>query len=139
MNQGSGNNTNFSYQFTKGNLTFVHAQELHGMTAALNAAAGYNNGFWLVVPDGAISVLPWIPVQNRNGHESRLSSYGTAYNPILEVDMALHAYETLADESANGGYTQDVIDELEVSLSYSFNHAPDSTANTTPIMAFGFV
>ena len=136
-NQGAQNSTNTQYQFTDGNLTIVNAQELGALAIAVTP--GHTKGYWIAVPDGSIAVMPWIPIQNRNGHESRLSTYSTAFNPILGVDMAMHEYETLADETANGGYTQDVIDEVEISLSYSFNHAPDSTANTTPIVAFAFV
>ena len=136
-NQGVSNSLNTQYQFTDGNLTIVNAQELGALAIAITA--GHTKGYWIAVPDGSISVMPWIPVQNRNGVATRLNTYSTAFNPILGVEMAMHEYESLADETANGGFTQDTIDQVEISLSYSFNHAPDSTANTTPIVAFAFV
>lgn len=138
--QGEGNSLNTKYQFVEGNLTFVKANEIHAMTAALNAAAGYNNGFWIAVPDGSISVLPWIPKQNRMGTVKKEATYSAITNPLMGgVTMAMFEREVLADDTANGGYTQDVLDEIEVSLTYSFNHAPSSTANETPILAFGLV
>lgn len=134
-NQGTGNSANLSFQFNGAN--FVNATELGALGAGLISA--YSAGYWICVPDGTISALPWIPMQNRAGHESRLSSYGTIFNPIFGLDMALHSYEDLADGSATNGYTQDVYDRMELSLDLSFNHALSSTANLTPLMAFALV
>lgn len=134
-NQGSGNATNLSFQFN--GINFVNAVELGALGAGLVSA--YSKGFWIAVPDGTISALPWIPKQNRMGVETRLSSYGTVFNPILGLDMALHSYEALADGTATNGYTQDVYDRLELSVDMSFNHAQSTTANKTPMMAFALV
>lgn len=137
LNQGTSNALNTNYQFTKGNLTIVNAQELGALAIAVTPA--YTKGYWIAVPDGTISLMPWIPKQNREGKVTRLNTYSTAFNPILGIDMAMHEYETVGDDTANGGFTQDTIDQVEISLSFSFNHAPDSTADTTPLVAFSLV
>lgn len=134
-NQGSGNADNLSFQFNGAN--FVNATELGALGAGLVSA--YSKGYWICVPDGTISALPWIPIQNRNGVSTRLSDYGTVFNPIFGLDMALHSYEALADGTATNGMTQDVYDRMELSLDISFNHAQSTTANLTPLMAFALV
>ena len=134
-NQGSGNADNLSFQFN--GAKFVNATELGALGAGLVSA--YAKGFWLCVPDGTISALPWIPLQNRNGVSTRLSDYATLFNPIFGLDMALHSYEALADGTSTNGMTQDVYDRMELSLDLSFNHAISTTANTTPILAFALV
>ena len=48
-------------------------------------------------------------------------------------------YETRADDSANNGYTQDVVTQYQISQDLAFAKAPLSTANETPILAYGIV
>lgn len=133
--QGASNATNLSFQFQ--GLTFVHSVELGALAAALVSA--YAKGFWIVVPTGTVAVLPWIPKQNRIGVETKENSYSSLLNPVDGEVYAVHSYETRADDSANNGYTQDVVTQYQISQDLAFAKAPLSTANETPILAFAIV
>lgn len=134
-NQGTGNSQNLSFQFM--GINFVHSVELAALAGGL--AAPYTNGFWIAVPDGMISALPWIPIQNRQGVQTKENQYGTILNPVDGLQYAVHSYEERVDGTSTGGFTQDVKTEVEGSIDLAFEHAPLTTANETPIQAFAFV
>lgn len=134
-NQGAGNSTNTAFQF--GGVEFILDPSLY---AAGNGLVGaYTKGFWMVVPEGTIAGLPWIPVQNRMGVDRKVASYGNLMNPIDGTQVAVHSYEVSADGTSKGGFTQDVVDETELSLDMAYEIAPLSTANETPVQAFCFL
>jgi len=133
--QGASNNTNLSFQF--GGVTFVHSVELGALGAGLVSA--YAKGFWIVVPTGTVATLPWIPVQNRRGVVTKESEYSSIINPVDGETYAIHSYETRADDSANNGYTQDVVTQYEISQDLAFAKAPLTTASETTILAFAIV
>jgi hypothetical protein len=130
--QGVTNATNLSFQFN--GVTFVHSVGLGAKAAVINAS--YTKGFWIVVPNGTVATLPWIPVQNRNGVETPVGNYSNIINPIDGESYAVHTYLTAADDSANNGYTQDVVTQYELSQDLAFVKAPLSTANASTILAF---
>jgi hypothetical protein len=134
-NQGTGNSTNLSFQYS--GVQFVHSIELGALGAALVSA--YAAGYWIAVPEGMISALDWIPVQNRQGISTKENMYGTFINPVDGLTYAVHSYEQRADESASGGYTQDVLTEVEISVDIDFEHAPLTAAGETPLLAFAIV
>lgn len=136
-NQGGANSTNLAYQFDMNGLTFVHSIGLGALAAGLVSA--YSKGFWLVVPNGTVATLPWIPVQNRRGVSTKENEYTNILNPIDGENYAVHSYETRVDGSSTNGYTQDVMTEYEFSQDISFAKAPLTTANETPILAFAIV
>lgn len=131
--QGAQNATNLSFQFA--GINFVHSMNL----TALAATEGYTKGFWIIVPDGTVGVLPWIPKQNRDGVVTQVAKYSTFTNPITGLDYGLHTYETRADNSANNGYVQDVVTQYQAGIYLSFDKAPLSVAGETTIYAFGIV
>ena len=133
--QGISNATNLSFQF--GGVKFIHSVELNALAVAVKA--GHTKGYWLVVPDGTVATLPWIPKQNRTGVSTTVAQYSNILNPIDGETYALHTYETGADDSANNGYTQDVVTQYEVSQDLAFAKAPLSTAGETPILAFAII
>ena len=133
--QGVANSTNWSFQFN--GVTFIHSVELGALGAGLVSA--YAKGFWVIAEMGTFGVLPWIPKQNRMGVETKENKYAALMNPVDGFSYAVHSYETRADDSANNGYTQDVVTQYEVSIDQSFNDAPLSTANETVFQAFGIV
>jgi hypothetical protein len=133
--QGAQNNTNLSFQFN--GLTYVHSVELGALAAGLVSA--YSKGFWIIVPNGTVAVLPWIPKQNRIGVETKENVYTSLLNPVDGETYAVHSYETRADDTANNGYTQDVVTQYQISQDLAFAKAPLSTANETPILAYGIV
>lgn len=136
-NQGNANSTNLAYQFEMNGFTFVHSIGLGALGAAL--ASAYSKGFWIVVPNGTVASLPWIPVQNRRGHVSTVGTYSNILNPIDGESYAVHSYETRTDGTSVNGYTQDEITHYEISQDLSFAKAPLTTASETPILAFGIV
>ena len=133
--QGISNATNLSFQF--GGVTFIHSVELGALGAGLVSA--YAKGFWIVVPNGMVATLPWIPKQNREGVVTKENEYSNILNPIDGESYALHSYETRADDSANNGYTQDVVTQYEISQDLAFTKAPLTTASATPILAYAIV
>lgn len=133
--QGASNQTNLSFQFN--GVTFVHSVELGALGAGLVSA--YAKGFWIVVPTGMVATLPWIPVQNRNGVVTKENEYTSFINPVDGETYAIHTYETRADDSANNGYTQDVVTQYQVSQDLAFAKAPLTAAGETPILAFAIV
>ena len=134
--QGASNQTNLSFQFN--GITFVHSVELGALGAGLVSA--YAKGFWLVVPNGTVATLPWIPKQNREGVDKfPIATYSNILNPVDGETYALHSYAVGTDDSANNGYTQDVVTQYEISQDLAFVKAPLTTASETPILAFAIV
>lgn len=134
-NQGAGNANNTSFQFL--NMTFVHDPLMGARAVALDAT--YNKGFGIAVPRGHIACLNWIPKQNRTGVETTVNMYGALLNPVDGLQYAVHSYETRADGTSVNGQKQDVLTETQLSIDLSLNHALDSTATRTPLMAFAIV
>lgn len=136
-NQGGANSTNLAYQFEMNGLTFVHSIGLGALGAGLVSA--YSKGFWIVVPNGTVASLPWIPIQNRLGVVTKENEYTNILNPIDGENYAVHSYQTRVDGTATNGYTQDVMTEYQFSQDVSFAKAPLTTATETPILAFAIV
>lgn len=134
-NQGAGNATNTSFQFAGTN--FIHDPQMGARAVALDAT--YVEGFAIAVPRGHIACADWIPTQNRAGVETTVNMYGSLSNPVDGLQYAVHSYEERADGSSVNGQKQDVLTQTELSIDLSFNHAPSSVADETPIMAFAIV
>jgi|WetSurMetagenome_2_1015567.scaffolds.fasta_scaffold32010_1 hypothetical protein len=132
-NQGSANAENLAFQFA--GVRFVHSVDLTASALTL----GYTEGFWIVVPDGMIGALPHIPKENRMAVNTKVNQYGTVLNPVDGLDYAIHSYETLADGSSYGGYTQDVVTQYQLSIDLAFDHAPLSASGETPLQAFAII
>ena len=135
--QGTSNAENLTFQYP-GISNVICSVELG---AAQNLAFGgaYSNGFWLVIPNGMAAALNWIPRQNREGEETKVNVYGSIQNPADGLTYAVHEYEERADCTSTNGYTQDVELQFQFSIDISFDYAPLSTANETPIIAIGLV
>ena len=135
--QGAQNSTNLSFQYN--GVEFIHSVGLGAKFAPLNAAAGYPLGAWVVAEKGQYGMLPWIPRQNRNGLDTKVARYSSFFNPIIGENLAVHEYWGSGDESANNGYTQDVLTQYEFSLDQTFVKAPIATANEEVFFAFVLV
>lgn len=129
--QGSGNATNYGYQFQ--NMSIAESVEY--------SDSGYAEGSMLVMPSGSVGALNWIPKQNRQGYgdyNSYVGGYGTF--SFMGYQFAVHGYAQRADTSGSNGDAQDVSMEFEVSLDSSFNASPlDYVTNRTDsvIIQFG--
>jgi hypothetical protein len=87
--------------------------------------------------------LDWIPKQNRMGISSTsiggVAEYGNMINPIDGVTYATHKYWSKADTSGSNGMTQDVKEEVEISLDVAFEKAPLTNAGESVIQAFALI
>ena len=133
--QGATNATNTSFQF--GGVSFILDPKLDADAAGLVGA--YTKGFWIVVPQGSVGALPWIPVQNRDGVEMKEAIYGNIKNPIDGTILATHTYEVRSDGTSLGGQLQDVTVETQIFIEQALVIAPLSVATETPLMAFALV
>ena len=134
-NQGAGNDTNTSFQFL--NTNWILDPAMGARAVALDLT--YVEGFAVAVPRGHVACADWIPTQNRRGLDTTVNMYGSLLNPVDGLQYAVHSYEARADGTAVNGQTQDVLTETEVSIDLSFNHAPSSVTDSTPLMAFAIV
>jgi len=132
-NQGSGNQNNLSFQYS--GVEFIKSVEMDALAVAL----GYEDGYCVVAPNGTLATLDWIPVQNRQGIVTSVNKYGTLIDPNTGLTLASHSYEARANETANNGENQDVKVENQAFTYISFNHAPLTEADETPLQAFAFV
>lgn len=133
--QGASNATNQSFQFQ--DVYFIHDASLTAKAVTLNAI--YSKGFWLTVPENHVTVVDWIPKQNRNPVETTVNMYSNMRNPVDGLLYAAHSYETRADGTATNGEKQDVVTQMELSIDLAFSVAPSSVVDETPIMAFGLI
>jgi hypothetical protein len=131
--QGANNATNLSFNFQ--NVEFIHDPALTARAASLS----YTKGFWQAIPRGTVSVLPWIPIQNRQGVETKENRYGTILNPVDGLQYGIHEYSERADGSSVNGQTQDVLTEYQLFIFLAFEKAPLSTATASTIHAFALV
>ena len=129
---GAGNNINSSFQFS--GVEFIKSVELDALAVALDAT--YTNGYCVVAQKGTLAVLDWIPIQNRQGVVTSVNRYGTLIDPNTGLTLGTHSYEARADMSAVSSENQDVKVENQVFTSLSFNHAPLTTTDETPLQAF---
>lgn len=132
-NQGSGNNINTSFQF--GADTFIHSPEMDAKAAVLL----YTKGYWIAVPDMNTAVLDWMPIQNRMGEVGPDNTYGSLIHPTTGLPLATHQYAARADQSGAGSENQAVKTEVQAFSYISFNHAPLTVTDETPMYAFALV
>lgn len=132
-NQGAGNSINTVFQY--GADTFIHSPEMDAKAALLS----YTKGFWIAVPDMNTAVLDWMPEQNRVGGVGPDNRYGSLVHPATGLPLALHEYSARADQSGANSENQAVKTEVQVFTYLSFNHAPLTTTDETPMYAFALV
>ena len=130
--QGAGNDTNLSFQHD--GINFVRSIGLASKFAAL--AGTYATGVWIATPNDSLGAMPWIPIQNREGKETRLQTYSSGVSPYDGVPYAVHFYETKGDYTGSNGYTQDEATQMEISLDMSFVSSPITVSNETSLFAF---
>lgn len=135
--QGTGNATNQQFQFQG----FATAMEHTALGADLAIDAAYTKGAAIVMPQGVVSVLPWVPKKYRDGfgdNEYNEVGIGTTIQDLsgLPLTYTLRGYSVKADTSASNGDTDDVTTHWQMSVDMSFNVAPTETAGDKPIYLF---
>lgn len=132
-NQGGGNSANLMFQFM--NIRFVHSVEMTALAATLS----YTQGFWVSVPEGTISALDWIPIQNRQAVNTKENQYSTVINPVDNLTYALHTFMEREDGTPDNGFTQDVKTEWEVSVDIALDNAPLTPAGESTLFAVALI
>lgn len=137
--QGAGNDEDLSFNFQ--GVRFVKSFDLD--TLFLGLGSPYSDGAWIMVPEGMIAALDWIPKQNREGYSDKEGEYSTWIDPITGLSIGMFWYSARYDGSATGdndnGYTQDIKYENQGAIDIAFEHAPSTVANDSPIKAFAYV
>ena len=101
----------------------------------------FAQGLSYAIPEGAVTVLPWInPLNDKGaGSEDGVTGVFTKLKDPLGsgLDFHVHYKKGLADTQAVGGEYQDIVTEFEISLDLAIVTAPMSTANESAIVKFG--
>jgi hypothetical protein len=120
---GPANAQNLSYQLA--------GIDILGTTRSVLGSSYSGSGlFW---ENGLVDILTWIPKQNRKPLDPNKSmeyngDYGRITVPQFPgVEFAIHAYSSRSDNTSNGGYTQDLLMQFEVSLDMGYQSAPLSS------------
>jgi len=127
--QGQANATNLGWQFD--NMNIVKSRRV--------ADSSYNATVY-AIPSGTVGQVERIPTENREGWDGKNYTYSSMIDPMTGSELAVHYYETGADNSSKGAETQDVTFEYENSKDYALVKAPLSSAATdSPIFKFVLV
>jgi hypothetical protein len=131
MNQGTGNFSNLSYQFSGCNFTRTQQQ----------IDANFNNGVTLALPAGQFAGLNWNEQLNVKGVRQDEGGYvgilTTAEDPFGSGAIAdLSVYTQRADTTTDttGGSPEDIVDQFELTLTVGYVLPPLSTSNDSVCM-----
>jgi hypothetical protein len=129
-NQGSSNANNYAFQF--GNLSVYQTQQVIDPAYAL--------GSTLAMPKGTFAGLNWNEALNRRGFgqdvPTTLGQFGTIGDPMGSGAVAdISWYTNRADTSSNttGGSTQDVVDQIELTLTMGYVTPPLSLTGDSAV------
>jgi hypothetical protein len=130
MMQGSGNQSNTSWQFGPMNIATTQDQ----------ISSSYSLGASLWMPRGSFAGMYWNEKLNRDGGievvDTATGIIGTQSDPFGSGAVAdISMYTQRADTSSNtsGGSTQDIVDQWEISLTVAYALPPLSTASDSVV------
>ncbi len=130
VNQGAGNATNLAFQFA--------GFDFHPSNLILPGTIGSNayNSIHYIVPDMGVALIDWNDPLNVSGAVSGEKSWST-YQSILMPGLTLDLFKVTAcaDTSGDGGGTQDLTENWELSLNYAAAKQPTLTGS--PIFKYG--
>jgi len=130
VNQGAGNSTNTAFQFA--GFEFYASNLITTGTIGSNAYTSIH----YIVPEQGVAILDWNDPLNVAGAtlgDKEWSTYQSILMPGLTLD--LYKIKACADTSANGGGTQDLTENWELSLNYALAKQP--VVSGTPIFKYG--
>lgn len=128
--QGQANQENLGFQFNNVNI--------YPSNGSVATSIEGVDGMAYIFPTGMVGAMTWIPSINRNGRETKDYSYQSMPDLYGALgDIAVHMYESGADNSGNGAETQDVDQEWEFSVDVCKYYAPISTSDEYPIYKLG--
>lgn len=121
-NQGNANDRNTEYQFSGYDTVQTTTRTILDVPTTY-AASG------IFFETGLVGVVPWIPQKNRKSINpakimDNVGDFGQMMLPELDIPVAISAYSTRADASANNGSAQDVVIQYELSVDVGFVAAP---------------
>ena len=130
--QGQGNSTNTAFQFSNSEIEFLKTTKI--------APSGYHDSIHYIVPEGGVASLFWNDPLNRKGENIGDKAWFTMES-MMYPGVYYDVFKTLAcsDTSADGGSTQDLVENYEFTLNYSFTKQPLSTTNETPIYKYNIL
>jgi hypothetical protein len=132
VNQGAGNSTNLAFQFA--GFEFNPSNLISPGTIGSNPYASIH----YIVPEQGVAILDWNDPLNRQGAvigDKEWSTYQSILMPGLTLD--LFKLKACADTTDDGGGTQDLTENWELSLNYALAKQPVPTADETPIFKYG--
>lgn len=129
--QGTANSTNTAYQF----------DGIKRLPSNLITPAGYFESTHYVVSKGGVACMFWNDQLNRTGHGGEGND---RYYTVMESNIVPGVYydvfitESCADTSDDGGSTQDLVLNIEMSLNYSLVKQPvyNASGTETPIFKY---
>jgi len=133
--QGASNDENLKFQFPG----FEHYMS----NCITNASDHFGTSY--IVEDGYTAALDWIPPINRKGEESKAGEiWTTARDPFFGLTWAVFITDGCVDTTYSQGgdpkgSTQDYRRTYEFSIDLSFNHAPITVADETPINKYALL
>ncbi len=99
----------------------------------LTSSAGGTGYVW---QKGLVGMTTWNERANTRGEGSIGNNEGlftTMQDPILPCRHDVHVIRGVADTSGSAGNVQDIVDEYEITTTFTVQGAWESTANATPI------
>jgi hypothetical protein len=96
-------------------------------------------GTAFVFQKGLVGMTTWNERANTAGSGSIGNNEGlfsTMPDPVLPFSHDIHVKRGIADTSASAGNVQDIVDEYEITCTFTVQGAYESTANATPIFKF---
>ena len=133
VNQGSANSTNTSFQF--GSSMITPTQSI--------VSASYSNGAFLIMPEGALAGINWTDKMNKQGineGQTETGIFTTAEDPFgygVKADISIYTKRANTSADTTGGSTQDLLTQVEMSLTIAYAAPPLSTANDGAITLVG--
>ena len=133
---GSANAVNYGFQLEGINVV--------GSTRTVLGSTYGGSGVFYEA--GQVGIIPWIPTENRKVlSPEEVVDYNGGYGMFTipqfpGVMFAEHAYSTRADDTGNGGYTQDLVMQFEISIDLAYQSNPLSSfrgANDSVVYGVG--
>jgi hypothetical protein len=135
--QGSSNANNMAWQ-----LEGMNVMQHVDLGVNVGTDAFPNGGMAIALPENSFAYIPWIPSIYREG-SGDFASYNGGYTTINDevfgdkLTYALRGYSLRADGSANGGTTDDMKINFQLSVDVATQIAQLSEAGASPVYEFG--
>ena len=131
MNQGAGNQVNTSYQFS--DVNFARTQ--------VNIDSTYGGGTGIIMPQGQFAGLCWNEglnvkgqFEDEGGPVGILTTVPDPFGSGAVADISMYTQRADTSSDSYGGSTQDIVDQVELTLTMGYVLAPLSLASDSVAM-----